>query len=554
MNYPIFGFSGSPQAERRPRASHSCIVSSPASRLSPPVIEIVARFRGVVVDVRHVRWTEAPTLSPRALGGAGVVLCALGLALALRGGAWGLPLLALGVPLVALAQVRASDRPGTRYVIGEGPGVDLTVALPAGAARDAFTLIVALQNSAVLGLPPGARGLVAGEPPLDIEAALAQGRRSIALPSAGKTLVELGELTLEITSVDAAVLEPAQLALDRLSLASHLSAAVLLGGLLWTLEPREQAEVRAAEGERFERVARYLAAIEAPKTPQQPPQPQPQPPKRQRVVVELPRPPEVTIQVSPDASPEELARAEADIREQVDRQRRGFVGRRDGAGSDYAYDRVAGFLGDERVVGAIDEFTVVAREGMRAYTVTKEDDVWWDKMTQGPPNMAKQFGGLELARTERGGGEHADTAPPKSKPKKVEVPALEEPPARSFTPEQEKRLRRFTAVTFDPPNLEAGAGLEKISLYHYAREHVEGVRACYDDALDGDPSLAGSMKVIIRFDDAGNVTQASTSYTTLTIGAIEPCVLKAIRRWHPAPPEPKPTKAVIQINFSSYQR
>ncbi len=528
-------------------------MSSPASVLSPPVIEIVARFRGVVVDVRHVRWTEPPTLSPRALVSAGVILCALGLALALRGGAWGLPLLALGLPLVALAHVRTSDHPGTRYVIGEGPDVDLTVALPAGASRDAFALIVALQNGAVLGLPPGARGVVAGEPPLDIEAALAQGRRSIALPSAGKTLIELGELTLEIATVDAAVLEPARLAIDHLSLASHVSAAVVLGGLLWALEPHEQAEIKAVDGERFERVARYLAAIEQPQKPPPPPAP-PQAPKRQRVVVEVPREPEVTIQVSPDATPEELERAEAAIREQIDHQRRGFVGRRDGKGSDYAYDRVAGILGDERVVEAIDDFTVVAREGMRAYTVTKEDNVWWDQMTQGPPNMAKHFGGLELAKTERGGGEHADTAPPKTKPKKVEVPALEEPPPKKLSPEQEMRLRRFTNVTFDPPNLEADSGLEKIAFYRYARDHVEGVRACYDDALDRDPSLAGSMKVLIRFDDAGAVTQASTSFTTLTIGAIEACVLKAIRRWHPEPPEPKPSKAVIQINFSSYQR
>lgn len=519
--------------------------------MTPPVVEVVARYQGRVVDVQHIRWAEPPAVGPSGLIGAGALLCGVGLVLALRGSGVGLALLASGLVALALAHLRWRDRPNTRYVIGEAAAVDLTVSLAPGAQRDAFPLVVALSRGAVLGIPPGATGRIEAERPIDLAEAAAQGRRSVALPEGGRARVELGELTFEIHTVEAAAPLRMRWQIDRLTWLSHIGAAAVLGGLFMSLEPGSQGEVKAGEEERFERVARYLTAIERPASPPERASPAPPSPRvvreRRPVAEEVERP-----KLAPDASPEEIERVETAVARDISRQR-GLARHKDGKDSEYDYDRVAGVLGDPDFVKAVDDFTMTGRAGMIAYAVTKEDDAWWAKQTSGPPSMARHFGGLELAKTERGGGVH-DEAPKAGPPKPVVLSELERPKPKQLTPQQEARIGRFVKLDIDPPTLEKGSGMEAMTLYTYVRKHVEGLRTCYDDALDRTPELGGVVKLVVRFDAEGEVIKASFAYTTLRIGEIEPCLLKAVRRWRLAPAEPKPTAAVFHLQFSSYRR
>ncbi|MFY0537613.1 hypothetical protein [Nannocystis pusilla] len=68
----------------------------------PAVAEVVARYRGRVVDVQHVRWSEPPAVSPAAFLGGGAALLLLGFALALHGLA--------GVEAAAQCELPLSER------------------------------------------------------------------------------------------------------------------------------------------------------------------------------------------------------------------------------------------------------------------------------------------------------------------------------------------------------------------------------------------------------------------------------------------------------------
>jgi hypothetical protein len=533
-----------------------------AEPLSPPVAEVVARFRGRVVDVQHVRWSEPPAVAPGAWLGAGALLLGLGAALALRAvsqaaacgeppcpetasAGFGAVLIGLGVIPLALSFIRWRDRPRTRYTIGEGPEADLPVAL-AGGERDALPLVIALEGSIVLGLPPGVRGSLSGATSLDLAAAAAQGRRSIALPPDTSAHLELGELTFDVTPVPAVRLERGRWQPDRLSLLTHAGAALLLGGWFLSLKPAPVGDLEKTEVEQLDRVARYLTAI--PSNPEPPPEIRPARPSDTRPRATSPsRPPPPREEPPPpvgvvaDADPLTVPTA-APVNT---RKLRGRAVRTD---SEYDYDRVAGALGDEGFNNAVDSTIVATRIGMLNYEKSAENDAWWAKATGGPPSTARHFGGLELAKTERGGGVHSDKPEPEKKVNMVTLAAAA--PMAKPTAEQMKKIRRIVTLQIDPPSLDKDAGIDSHALHEYARKRSQVLRTCYEDRLDADASTDGVMKMVVRFDDKGNVTSTKMAFTTLNIGSIQSCVFGEIRKWKVAPAMPRPSVAVLNLDFS----
>jgi hypothetical protein len=534
-----------------------------AEHVSPPVAEVVARFRGRVVDVQHVRWSEPPAVAPAAWLGAGALLLGLGAALALRAvsqaAACGEPpcpqtasaglgalLIGLGVVPLALSFIRWRDRPRTRYTIGEGPEADLPVALPEGGETGALPLVIALESGIVLGLPPGVRGSLSGATSLDLAAAAAQGRRSLALPPDTSAHLELGELSFDITLVPPAQLERGRWQPDRLALLTHAGAALLLGGWFLSLKPGPVGDLEQAEVEQLERVARYLTSIPANPAPPpeippvRPPDPRPRatsssrpPPPRE----EPPPPTGVVVDASglvAPTSPSAFAR-----------KIKGKVSRTD---SEHDYDRVAGILNDEGFGDAVDSTIVATRMGMLAYEKTAENEAWWAKATGGPPRMAKHFGGLELAETERGGGVHSDKPKP-TKPVNMVTLAAAAPMPKP-TAEQMKKIRRIVKLEMDPPSMDKDAGIDSHTLHQHMRKRADVLRTCYEDRLDVDATTDGVMKMVVRFDDRGAVASIRMAYTTLNIGSIEKCVLGEIRRWKVAPHSPRPSVAVFNFDFS----
>lgn len=536
----------------------------------PPVAEVVARHRGRIVDVQHVRWAEPPAVAPAGYLTAGAVLVLLGLALAAfalaqaeaaglcdappcptPGASAGLgPLLiALGLVPLVLGLVRWRDRTRARYLVGEGPGVDLTVALPGAAAS--VPLVIALEQGLILSLPPGVRGRIDGPDPLDLGDAAAQGRTSIALPPGARADLELGALTFEIAHVAPADVPRSPLELDRLAWLSQLAAAALVGGAVLVLGSRPVEPLELDREAQIELVTRYIQPPPSDARPEPPPPPverpaaaatrRASPPRAPERAPEPPPAPSVVIDeatglVAP-AAPTGLAR-------------RGKTGR---TASTYDYDRVAGVLGDPAFIENVEEYTVSTQRGQIAYKVNSQVNAWWAEATGGPPRTSKHFGGLELAETERGGGVHSDKPPPKPSSKKVTVTAAAAAPIKG-TSEEEARARRIVQVHIDPPTLTGDAGHDWRRLYESVRQKVRPWRQCYEDALDRDPKIGGVISFQLQFDADGKVTLARANWTTGTIGPIEPCLAAAARKWRIAPELPKPTTAVFQLRFESHGR
>ncbi|MBZ5714051.1 hypothetical protein [Nannocystis pusilla] len=541
----------------------------------PPVAEVVARYRGRVVDIQHVRWSEAPAVAPAAYFGAGAVLLLLGFALALRavaqaaatgqcelppcptaglGAGLGACLVALGLVPLVLGLVRWRDRPRARYTIGEAPGVDLTVAV-AGAPEAGVPLIIALEQGFVLGLPPGVRGTVDGPGPLDLAEAVAQGRRSIALPAGARAVLELGDLTFEISQVPPADAPHNPLAFDRLAWLSHIGAALLLGGWMFWLERAPAAPLELDREAQIELVTRYISPTPPP-SESTPPPPPPPPVAAPRVAVPRSQPaparaPEPEPEPAPAFVADETTGLVAPSSAAAFARRPSKVGSRFDRSFDY--DRVAGHLGDPGFVNAVEDFTVNMKNGQRAYKGGPQDDAWWAQATGGPPRTSKHFGGLELAETERGGGVHPEKPEPKKGPvSQVTLTATQGLPPP--TAEEQARSRIIAQLHIDAPAMTGEGGIESQQLREYARKRSGPWRACYEDALVKDPELAGVMQFQVHFDETGKAVLARVNWSTLSIGKIEKCLAKASVGWRVHPTMPKPTKAVFSLQFEAHTR
>ncbi|WP_434421589.1 AgmX/PglI C-terminal domain-containing protein [Nannocystis pusilla] len=540
----------------------------------PIVAEVVARYRGRVADVQHVRWSEPPAVSPAAFLGGGAVLLLLGFALALRGLAQveaaaqcelppcpgvgvgaglGAFLIAAGLLPLVVGLVRWRDRTRARYTVGEAPGADFTVALP-GAPAEGVPLIIALEQGFVLGLPPGVRGTIDGDTPIDLAEAAAQGRRSLGLPAGAKAVVELGELTFEISQVAPADAPHDPLEFDRLTWLSHVGAALLVGGWVWWIDHSPVATIELDHEAQIELAARYIT----PAPPKDEQTPEPPPVTTPRVAAARPvekpaRPPEPAPEPEPPpvgfavdeasglvapSSPAAFARrpVKANVGSRFDRR--------------FDYDRVAGHLGEPGFINAVEDYTVNMKNGQRAYK-NATDDAWWAQATGGPPRTAKHFGGLELAETERGGGLHPD----KPEPKKGPVSQVTLTASRGLPPPTKEELaesRLIARLHIDGPAITGDAGLDKIELKQYARKRSGPWRACYEKALAKDPELAGIMQFQVHFDATGKATLARVNWSTLSIGKIEDCLAKVSVGWKLHTSLPKETKAVFELQFEAH--
>lgn len=536
--------------------------------VGPPIVEVVARFRGRIVDVQHVRWAEPPLVAPAAWLTVGLVLFGLGALLALHGlsqlaaasacaeppceapatgAGLGFLLAALSVVPLALAFVHWRDRPRTRYAIGESPAADLTV--PLADAREDVPLVIALADNVVLGLPAGVRGTLEGPGGLDLGDAVARGRARVALQDGARARLELGELTFDVARVPAEPRERARWQIDRLALTAHAATAALLGGWFLSLEPGPPVDLEVERAEQLARVTRYLTAI--PSSPAPPPEVaplrvSPQARGASKTAAPPPPPPDepdpLTVAVdtatglaSPSA-PAAFARKKHRGNARVD--------------SEYDYDRVAGVLNDDGFGESVDDMTVAMRIGQRGYRITEEDNRWWAAETGGPPRMAKHFGGLELAETERGGGVHPDKPKAPSKPPNMITLAATASKLPPPTADEMKKIRRIVTLQINPPTTTQDSGLDQGALHAYARKQAPQLRTCYETHLDQDASLDGVMQVTVRFEADGSLNYARIDWTTLNIGKAGDCVLQQLRRWKFKPQLPRSSVAVFRLDFS----
>lgn len=128
--------------------------------------------------------------------------------------------------------------------------------------------------------------------------------------------------------------------------------------------------------------------------------------------------------------------------------------------------------------------------------------------------------------------------------------AAARPPA---PPDEEEmvRIRRHVTLEIDPPTLMQDAGIDAHDLHRHLRRHSGPLRACYESALDSNAATNGCMQVQIRFDERGVVTRAWVDWGTLDIERINRCLVAEIRRWKVKPVLPRPTMAVVRLDFSA---
>jgi len=106
----------------------------------------------------------------------------------------------------------------------------------------------------------------------------------------------------------------------------------------------------------------------------------------------------------------------------------------------------------------------------------------------------------------------------------------------SFRPPPE--LRPLVSV---PGSKVAGAHPPKEIIPRIIRTHFDEVKACYDQELFRQPTLAGRIDVLFTIAPSGRVSEASVQRSTLGNGYVEICIVEALRRWEfPKPLEHRP--------------
>ncbi len=450
---------------------------APASAPAPFVAEIVARYGDRVVDVRHVA--------------------------------------------------------GDRYVIGEGPQAHFTVQLPPGVDRAGVPLIIALADTAVLGLVPGMTGtLVHGEQTLQIADLLAEGRRSYALARGDRCEIHLGALRFEIASVDPAAYAPARRPLDRLYWLSNAGSLLVIGALVLLGEPRPSSDLTLEEvAASRERAVRYLTNVP-------PPPPEPERPRPTPVAVQKTRsapkpaapPPEPLLAVPADP---------ADPAPAVPRTKRGISDK-------YSYARTAGFLDDEGFGDSTDKMLADSQEGALAYANSAADTAFWNGVASSKPRGPK-FGGLELAETERGGGVHGERKrTPTTSGKAIEVNTSTGP---SHTAEERAAARRVVTIVFETPSVQGE--LDPDTALKALRKQDGGLRRCYKEATGSEDREAHVM-FRVKVDANGRVTSATLEHGSKGVGDLGPCITAAARTWRfAAPLDSKPAQIVVEAALSS---
>jgi len=552
-----------PPAPATDEALPAPVTETPASILG----EVVVRLGERVLDVQHVGQRPEPAISSAGLFTLGACAAGLGLWLVAsdiaavadesaaaattastedpavvrseptRGGAAGLGalLILLGVIPAALAAGRSRPVPTDRYMIGEGPAVNLPIALPAGLDGAGIPLLLALERQLILGLVPGMSGEIHhGDEALALADLVAQGRRSYALPAGARCDIALGLLRFEIQAVAPEPHIAARRPLDRLYWASNLGALTLIGGLLWIAEPPATGELEVEEVALHRaRALQFLGDIPPPKHPPKPP---PEPVSVPKARPEKP----AASRPAPAPAPPELAVIEADTTAPIAPK-----GMRRGIRRDFEVGYT--MLADEGLDAIHGNDIANTQESLLAFRDSAEDRQMWADVLAAPV-ISRPLGGLELAETERGGGVHDDRPRPKKAPgKSITIDALAK--GKSASAEERALARRVFKITFETPFVRGELSTREVQ--DGVRQQEGGLRRCFKEAV-GTSDRVGTVIFRLQIAGTGRVSSASLDYGGEKLGDIGPCVARVARAWRfPPTLDHQPATAIIEAIFSA---
>ncbi len=108
------------------------------------------------------------------------------------------------------------------------------------------------------------------------------------------------------------------------------------------------------------------------------------------------------------------------------------------------------------------------------------------------------------------------------------------------------RGRRASASSVRAGNATVRGALSKEIIRRVIRRHSNEVRYCYQKGLQGDPAMAGQVKVGFTISPSGQVTGARVSGSSLGDAEVEECVTEAVGRWQF--PQPK-GGGMVMVNY-----
>lgn len=457
-----------------------------------PVAEVVTRLGDRVLDVRH---------------------------------------LTAGRSVAAVARKIFGAVPGDRYVVGEGPAVQLAVAMPAGSERAGVALVRVHDGQISIALFPGLTGeLRDGAEVVALEALVARGHSSCTLPPAASCEARLGGVHIHVRAVEAAALVRERRPIDRLYLASNvgalgLLAVVLAGGDAGRAEPLEREEVGRALA------VRYLRELPSP-----PPRPE-RPVLRDMSGDRGPAPARPSVQaaapraVAPPARPG--GSGPALHAPPLTRRGRPLALER---------AREAGVLGDGAFIKGTRVTGASAQEGLLHYDNAADAEVW-----AGLANTtSRPTAGLGLAGSERGGGVHGEAARPAVAGRKIAVDVYARQPAPGAG--ARALARRMVDVEFELPHVigELSPRTVQEDLQAYRGDLVR----CFKRSV-GVADRVGTIFLRLELRGDGGMARARLDYSGSQLGAIEDCIVGAAKGWQFTPPiDRQPARIAVEANFS----
>lgn len=488
-------------------------------------IEVVARLGSSVLDVRHLR--AARRRRGRAWSAVGVGLIGAGVAAA----AWsalGLLVCVGGLALLMTMVVRSGDRDPAAYSIGEGHSVSLCTPPVDLVEPQGFELVrVGNDGTAWVRFAPqmvgeimlgGHRGtlaqLVAAGRVVPDDGAL-----GTTLPIGGWCRIQHGELTFEISVVEASQARIARAPLDAPMWLSSAASLAVLGSLLvlaqWVAPTAE--EMALADEAEESRFVRYFASPPTPReraekkanakprpsaTPLSPrvAAPQKRPSRAQR-----PKPVAAERPVLDDPSAQADALAVEDAEPGGTRRPRTIHGRKGVAAAAGLIQRGTSKLDSARSAGMlamVDTSPLGESEYASAFSPDADDREMWASISKGDIAEKGIAGGLGLVGKGRGGGEGS---------------------TEGIVRAGAKESRSASVVL---GSVEVRGGLDRNSARKAVRRRLNGVRRCYER------SSWEATKLTLKLDIGSDGTVTAVKVSRSGKGTIpKECVTSAARRW-----------------------
>ena len=388
-----------------------------------------------------------------------------------------------------------------RYTIGEGPDVQLPLALAGCGADGSFTLVEAASAGICLRLAPTMTGSVRrDETDADVAALLARGEHTLLLSPGATATLQVGPLEISVRVEATTPVQKFRAQLDRplwLAQGGALALFAVLMVVVQRVEPTG-AEADFRDPDVQAKLIRYFTPAE--------------PPVANVVATAAATPSRIDAPVAAAPVAPSVAGPTGPIGQ----------GLRDMA-------RSAGIFSLGDFMAALKESEKDARASMARYAIAAGETAVWAaeaskdplRDTLGLVGTGRQGGGVGRDVVDLDIGLIARTgADGKRRYGGAERAARETFAARDPAPTPERR----TSVVWT-----ASVGRDLIR--GVVNRNRPDVRACFRDGAARNPGLRGELEVAFTIQEDGTVAYPSVARSTLEDRAVEACVTAAVKRW-----------------------